>query len=259
MDENKVNVIEQEEKYEKNYMHAVAFIIVLIIGILIGVLLMKFVITYRDNQKVIKDYTVYVNQEEQVFRDKDGKRIYPILENGKIYLPINELGSYLGYMTISNNDELYLYDIKDTGEYIVDGFSTTDYEGNIIDSDIFSKAKYNMFFLWATWCPDCKTQIEEFEKLGSYFKDNDIQVFSLAVDNSDKTKDGLSVEMTKNVGIDYYLYGDRVLTNRLIGNSVWIPKMVVVDDDGRLIKIFEQNLSDTEVKSFFDNILGVER
>lgn len=254
MDEN--NVVEQEVKSVKKYNNVVIFLLILVFGILLGVLLMKFIVVKSNDLNVSKDFTVYVNQEKQVFRDKDGKRLYPIVKNGKVYLPINELGSYLGYMTIRNEEGLYLYNIENTGEFIVEGFSTTDYDGNVVDSSIFSQAKYNMFFIWATWCPDCKKQISELEKMGSYFKDNNIQIFSLVVDNYEKTKDNESKNMTSNIRVDKYLYADSVLMQKLIGNSVWIPKIVVVDNEGRLVQIFEDNLSSEELVLFFDNILN---
>ena len=55
------------------------------------------------------DLKVYINGEEQVFRNSSGHKVYPILKDDQIYIPVSGLGSFLGYMTIQNDENnIYL-------------------------------------------------------------------------------------------------------------------------------------------------------
>lgn len=230
--------------------------LILSIGVLIGVLLTIKVGNLKHIEE-LKDFSVYVEEEQQVFRNRIGKKVYPVNIDGYLYLPYSELGSYLGYMTIEENG-LHLYEIEDTGEYIVKDFKTESYEGTSIDSSIFKDAEYTMFFVWATWCPDCEEQIKELSKLNDYFSSNNIQILSVVVDSYNELEENKVKEKAKGLNIDHYLYTDSVIMNKLIGNAAYIPKMVIVDNEGRLVKIFEKNLTSDEVMDVFDNMLGVK-
>ena len=252
MSEEVKEVVVNKEDIKRRTMYLL-FMFLFVLGIFVGVLLS----IYTQHKDITEDrnFKVYLDKEEQVFRDENGRMIYAIKKNGKIYLPISELGSYLGYMTVRNEDGLFLYPIEDTGEYIIKGFQTKTYDGEEVDESVLKNGKLNLFFVWATWCPDCKNQIEELNKLGTYFKDNNIQFFSMATDDEASLNINEARNLTSGVGVDYYIYKDSVLNQKLIGNATYIPKIVILDSDGRLVKIYQENLTSEAIKGIFDNIL----
>ena len=101
-------------------------------------------------------------------------------------------------------------------------------------------------------------QIKELSKLNDYFSSNNIQILSVVVDSYNELEENKVKEKAKGLNIDHYLYTDSIIMNKLIGNASYIPKMVIVDNEGRLVKIFEKNLTSDEVMDVFDNMLGVK-
>lgn len=212
-----------------------------------------------------EDFFVFVEGEEQVFRSDVGKKLYPLEVNGQMYLPINGLGSYLGYMTVnSNEDKLYLYEVEEDGVPLLKDFSTETLEGEKINSSVFGEADYTVFMLWGTWCKYCKEEIVNFAALNDYIKDNNIQFISVVVDfpmlsNKNELTTAQVKEakdITKDFDFKYWILRDNIINTKLIGNTVSIPKLVIFDNQGNLIKIIEDNITNEEFVRVFDLIKG---
>ena len=64
-------------------------------------------------------------------------------------------------------------------------------------------------------------------------------------------------EQTEGIPFSNYLFSDEVLRTKIMGNTVNIPKMVVYDREGYLVKIIDDMSFDT-LKNTFDGIYGYE-
>ena len=58
------------------------------------------------------EYNVMYNNEEVNFRDKDGKRIEPKIEDGVVYIPIVDKGLFLDKNVEIVENNIYLTDIE---------------------------------------------------------------------------------------------------------------------------------------------------
>ena len=214
------------------------------------------------------DLKVYINGEEQVFRNSSGHKVYPILKDDQIYIPVSGLGSFLGYMTIQNDENnIYLYEIEEQiNNKIIEGFSTETFDGKKIDDSIFSEADYTVLMLWATWCKYCKAEIEDFRSLSSYLEKNNIQILSLPIDapvlgdkNNLTSEFRSQVEkITNGVSIKYTIFRDTIISNRFLGNAISIPTLVIFDNEGNMIKKIDFDINSDDFIRIFDAIIGEE-
>ena len=220
--------------------------------------------TGLNQVKENKDIEISVDSNLQVFRTEQGRKIYPIEYKNQLYIPFNGLGSFLNYMTIVNNEtgNINLITLEnDIDLKPLDKMRTEDYNGNIIDSSVFQNSEYTALMVLATWCPDCKALLTDMRDNVSYFEDNNIQLLSVIVDvpdlehKNEMTKSEINkvYDITKDIPFTYYLYKDNVLGNKIVGNSISIPKMVIFDRNGYLVKIVD-DVTYEKLVSTFDGI-----
>lgn len=226
-----------------------------------------FIVGFSINKVNEKpEYKVYLEQEEQVFRNSDGRKLYPIEVNNQIYIPITGTGSFLNYMTVmeSGSNELYLYEIENENlTKNINGFKTESIDGISVTDDILKDSEYTMFFIWATWCPDCEEELQELKGINDYFVENKIQIISLPTDlallrNKEETTQDLKSKIlsaTDGIDIKHHLFRDSVLNSCLIGNSVYIPTLVIYDNQGNMVKKIEHNVTGAEIIDVFEKIM----
>lgn len=246
-------------KMKKEQIFMVIFCLFLIfVGFMVGLSI--------NNVNERFDYKVYLEQEEQVFRNSDGKKLCPIEVNNQIYIPITGTGSFLNYMTVleSGSNELYLYEIENENmTKNINGFNTESIDGISVTDDILKESEYTMFFIWATWCPDCEEELQELKGINDYFVENKIQIISLPTDlgllqNKEETTQDLKSKIlsaTDGIDIKHHLFRDSVLNSCLIGNSVYIPTLVIYDNQGNMVKKIEHNVTGAEIIDVFEKIM----
>lgn len=229
-------------------------------------ILLGFLVGYSINKNTeLKDYKVYVDKEEQFFRDAKGMRVYPIQIGNQVYIPVSGTGSFLDYMTIKeqNSSELYLYNTVTGAETkIIKGFISETLDGDTIDDSIFKDSDYTIFMVWATWCPDCDKELVELKEINDYLKNKNVQIISVPTDlprfvNKSEITDELKnkiYQMTEGIDIREHIYIDEVLNNRLIGNSTFIPTLLIFDEYGNLVKKIDYEVSSEQLIEIFDNI-----
>lgn len=234
------------------------FIIVisLILGYIMGYLTFGF--------KTDKDIKIFVNGEQQVLRNEDGKKVYPIIKGKELYIPYSELGSFMGYMTIENKDkkEIYLYSVEDTGVQKVKGFSTESIDGIKVTDSVFSEADYTIMMVWSTWCPDCEKELKDFKENEEEFEKYNVQFISVPTDipllseKEDFLKSDYVTVTEKSSGFNfkYHLFRDNVLNTNIVGNTSFIPKLVIFDNLGNLVKIIDKQIMSEELISILDKI-----
>lgn len=251
---DKEDVVSRSGKVS-HILFTVLSVFILIIGFYIGYNMTSF--SENNNQ-------IVVDGEDYIIRTSDGSIVKPIEKNDTIYLPVNELGSYLDYMTIIDEKGLSLYEVENTNRKILSELNTETIKGEKIDSSIFKNADYTVMFLWATHCKYCKDTISDFIKLNSYIEQNNIQFYSIVsdleylefkndilqedIDNMNSIIGGLNITDT--------LLVDRVIEKELIGSSVSLPKLVIFDNLGNMVKIIDRTITSEQFVELFDNLMG---
>lgn len=241
---------------------SVVFRQILITCLFVFSIFISFYMGYTINSVVEKkEFKVFLENEEQIFRDEEGHKIYPIKYKSQMYMPISGIGSYLGYMPVLN-ENLYLYKREEQDLTYLGEFKTFDLEGREIDEGILKDANYTIFLLWATWCPDCNKLLSSLPIINDYINESKIQLISIPTDlNSVLFQDDLSeedknkiLELTKDIDFKYTILLDKNLRFKLVGNAINIPKFVIVDNQGKLVKIIEDNISGDEILNIFQSI-----
>ncbi len=221
-------------------------------------------LSLNSKPEEVKDYKVYVNDESQTFRNTIGRKVYPIIIDEQVYLPVSGLGSYLDYMTVIKDNGLYLYTTKETiNSKLVEDFETETLNGEIVDSNLFKEADYTVFMVWATWCKYCTEEIESFKDIEQFLVDKNIQLVSIPTDlpllaikdtlNEDTVKE--INEKTYGFNFKYHLFRDDILNSKLVGNTVSIPKLVIFDNEGNMVKIIDDDITGEEFKEVLTNIM----
>lgn len=232
----------------------VVALIFLILGLLVGSSLNLGV-------KKSPDFKVLVDGEEQVFRDDVGRKLQPIIFEDNVYIPVSSIGTYMGYMPIVK-DGLYLYSIEQTSNKVLKELNTKTYDGEEITDSIFSNSKYTIFILWATWCKDCERIMPTIAEQNNYFKENDIQLVSVETSmkpinfEAEVTEEEKQDVYSKSANVDfkYFLYRDNAINSALIGNAINIPKFVIFDNEGNVIKILDRNIEGKDLVEIMKTI-----
>ena len=236
-----------------------------VIGLLFFVIL-SFIVGFSTHRiDIVENLDIYLDGEKQYIRDKNGRLLNAIEKKDTLYLPVNELGYYLDYMTVTEENKVYLYELeRGVNTKKLEGFKTETYDGEVIDSSVFGKSDYTLMLLWSTDCDKCKEKIVDLASLNDYFSGNNIQVMSVVTNQKLLAFDGRLEEseidniktLSQSLGIDYYLYQDSIIRSELIGKSISVPKIFIFDSEGNLVKIVDKNINSQSIKTIFDFILG---
>lgn len=234
--------------------------LLIVISLLIG-----YIIGYLTfGVKTDKDIKIFVNGEQQVFRNEDGKKVYPIVRGKELYIPYSELGSFVGYMTVENNEnnEIYLYEVEDTGVQMLKGFSTETIDGVKVDDSVFAETDYTIMMVWSTWCPDCEKELKDFKENEEKFEKYNVQFISVPTDipllkekdNFLKSEYVNIIEKSQGFNFKYHLFRDDIINTKLVGNTSFIPKIVVFDNLGNVVSIVDRQITSIELLELIDKI-----
>ena len=115
-------------------------------------------------------------------------------------------------------------------------FTTTDLDGNEIESrDLFSKNEITILNIWATWCPPCKKEIPELEKIDERIDNKNCAVVGLLYDGDDPEKIRLAKTILEDSNADYenIVPWEGGVDNDLLIRS--LPTTYFVDRDGIIV------------------------
>jgi cytochrome c biogenesis protein CcmG/thiol:disulfide interchange protein DsbE len=109
-------------------------------------------------------------------------------------------------------------------------FTLPDINDNKLSLSKF-KGKIVILNFWATWCPPCKKEIPELNKIYAEYKDKGIEIIGITLDKPEKVK-----EFMEKQNIDYpVVIGSREISKDY-GNIVSIPTLFIIDKQGRIYK-----------------------
>lgn len=117
-------------------------------------------------------------------------------------------------------------------------FSTTDKDGNKIDSSVFAGSKVTLVNRWEPWCNPCKAEMPDIEALYQKYKDKGFNVIGVYSDEEDLTD---ALQLT---GVTYPIIrkSDDFSYFGLCGS---VPSSVFVDSEGNYLTIPEEYRSST--------------
>ena len=239
-------------------------IILIIFLVIVGFILGQNVDRVFEKSNI----SVIVNGETQIFRDNNGKVINVIEKNGTIYMPVNGLGSYLDYMTINDKKGLSFYKVENKfqgsvqSQKVFEGLSTKTIYGEEVTDAIFADSDYSVVMFWATWCKYCKAEIEDFAKLNDYLEKNNIQFISVVTDLAGAEENAITqtdIDTVESIQgdfkVDYTVLRNTFINKNFLKGSYSLPKLYIVDNQGSLVKIVDEDITSEQFIEIFDAIL----
>lgn len=92
--------------------------------------------------------------------------------------------------------------------------------------------------LWATWCLPCREEMPALEHLYPDFKEKGIELVGLSIDRD--VEAAYVGKFAADLGVSYPLYMvDEESVTRIFGQEVLIPFSILVDQEGRVVDVFE--------------------
>ena len=117
------------------------------------------------------------------------------------------------------------------------------------------KGKVSVVYFWATWCAPCQLETPKLVKLYERFKDKDVVVIGIALDNADKVR-----AFTKKMGVDYpTVYGGTtaIQIGRDLGNDLGaVPFTVILDKSGKIVETIKGDTPDGKLESILQPLVG---
>lgn len=121
-------------------------------------------------------------------------------------------------------------------------FTTTDLDGNAIDSSLFAPYELTMINVWATYCQPCLVEMPDLGKLSEDFKDKGVQIVGLVSDamNYDGSLSSEQIDFAKEIVEKTQAnYPHIVPSNDLINILLWqidsVPTTLFVNSKGDLV------------------------
>ena len=141
---------------------------------------------------------------------------------------------------------------------VVTGFSTTDLDGNTVDSSVFGKSKLTVLNVWATYCTPCVDEMPALETLSQNYKDKGVQVLGLVADVfDDEAKKAEAKEILTATGTTYpNLLPDSVLDNSLLYDITGTPTTLFLDSKGKILKVVEGSRDLQALTDLVDELLA---
>ena len=117
------------------------------------------------------------------------------------------------------------------------------------------KGKIAVVYFWATWCEPCQKEAPQLKALHDKYRDKNVEVLGIAMDNADKVKDFVAKhQLTFPI-----VYGGReaIELSKNLGNSLGgIPFLVVIGKDGKIVERITGETKDGRVEGIITPLLG---
>lgn len=112
-------------------------------------------------------------------------------------------------------------------------FTLTDLRGTKVTLSEL-RGKVVLVEFWATWCPPCKDAVPEMNKVYEKYKDKNVQVLAISVDQGGDVASKLN-SFVKEHRVDYPVLIDdkKVNVSYGVGN---IPVAFIIDKEGKVAK-----------------------
>lgn len=135
---------------------------------------------------------------------------------------------------ITVKEPLSIYPDVEAGAAV--SFETQDLEGNPVTSrELLAGHKITMINVWATWCSNCKAEMEDLEALNKEWADLDCQIIGICDDAEDEEMVPLAKKILEEHGVTFR----NVRSNDVIRDeqlpAVGLPTSYFVDSEGKTL------------------------
>lgn len=134
-------------------------------------------------------------------------------------------------------------------------FNFKDAEGKEVNLKEF-KGNYIYLDVWASWCRPCISEFPSFDSLKVTFKDKKIVFLQLSCDQSErrwKTEMGFTKRNADH--FQWHIDGDQTFMKELAVAT--IPRYLLIDPKGKLIKSHMTRASEAETKTVLAGLKGI--
>ncbi len=112
-------------------------------------------------------------------------------------------------------------------------FETTDLEGDVVSSDIFSQSKLTMLNVWATYCNPCLSEMPDLGELAAEYDRSDFQLIGIVSDVTEGEDQSLAENLVQQTGANYtHLLLNQSLYDALLSNVSAVPTTFFLDENG---------------------------
>ncbi len=136
------------------------------------------------------------------------------------------------------------------------GFKAYDREGEAVSlDDLKGKAVY--IDVWATWCGPCIAEIPSLKSVEKDYHDADITFVSVSIDEQKDTEKWKTFVKDKALGGTQLMAEDAWKSDIAQGYNIkGIPRFILIDKDGKIVKADAPRPSSNEIRDLLDNYKG---
>lgn len=116
------------------------------------------------------------------------------------------------------------------------------------------KGNYLFLDVWATWCGPCKKELSFLQKLEEKMKGKKITFVSISVDNKREDWEKM-VKEEQLGGVQLYAGQDKAFMKEY--EIEFIPRFILIDKKGKMVKIFMSRPSEPETEKFLMGLKGI--
>ena len=113
------------------------------------------------------------------------------------------------------------------------------------------KGKVLLVNFWATWCPPCREEIPLLVKMQAKYAAQGLQIIGIA---SDEPNDEVVRKFLKQMVVNYPILMSNGQSSEIVaalgGNLIGLPYSLLLDRDGKVLKIHPGELQPDEAESF---------
>ena len=148
-------------------------------------------------------------------------------------------------------------EVKDNSFFA--GVTSTDLNGNEIDSSMFKGKKLTMVNIWGTFCGPCINEMPDLQKISEDYADKDFQIFGMICDIADEddveTID-LAKEIVEMTGVKYPNIMPSETLSPFLNSLFTLPLTIFLDENGEQVASFEGSRSYDGWVAIIDSLLA---
>lgn len=141
---------------------------------------------------------------------------------------------------------------EDTEKLLAPDFTVTDREGNEVKLSSFRGTPVVLNF-WASWCPPCKAEMPDFEKLWQEYGEDVAFLMVNATDGSRETKETAD-GFIREQGYGFPVYYDTSQEALYVFAVNSFPTTVLIDSDGYLTERYVGMLDEDTLREGIEKI-----
>ena len=195
-----------------------------------------FPVLVFDELGTAGDYKFYyvVLDNEEYFEELRNTK-YPKDKLDEAYKLWQEAGTTSNFKDrVTIKEPVSIYPSTEDGAAV--SFETQDLNGNPVTSqELFAGHKITMVNIWATWCINCKAEMEELEALNKEWAEKGCQIIGICDDADEEEMIPTAKKILEEHGVTFR----NVRSNDVIRDeqlpSVAMPTSYFVDSEGRIL------------------------